>query len=148
MPLIPRPLGGFAEAMEDVGKSSMGFEEGIVAAASYFGFLGLVILMLERRSDFVRFHAIQSTLSFGLLTIFWLVVKWIEALNFLAWCPGLLALIFAIYMMIRAYHGEEYKLPLIGRFAFDAVYETGSESEDLLAEPSGDEKTEEPAEEA
>lgn len=121
--------------MDDEGKSSTGFEEGVVAAASYFCVLGLLFLIIEKRSNFVRFHAVQSTLGFGLLAVFWLCVKLIGALHSLAWAPGLLALVFAAYMMYRAYHGEEYKFPIIGNLAFNAVYETGSEPEDTLAAP-------------
>lgn len=141
--VVPLLLEGFVRAMEDDGKSSIGFEEGIVAAASYFCFLGLLILIIERKSDFVRFHAVQSTLGFGLLSIFWLAVKWISCLNFLVWAPGLIAFIFAVYMMIRALHGEEYKLPLIGNLAFGAVYETEPETEDSPPAETGDVKAEE-----
>ncbi|HUV05595.1 MAG TPA: hypothetical protein VMX94_10865 [Armatimonadota bacterium] len=115
--------------MDDYGKSSIGFEEGTVAAASYFCFLGLLILIIERRSNFVRFHAIQSTLGFGLLGILWLCVK-CAGLSSLAWLPGLLALAFALHMMYKAYHGEEYKFPLIGKLAFSAVYDTSPEPAD------------------
>jgi len=132
--------------MDDYGKSSTGFDENIVAAASYFGFLGLVILLLEKRSTFVKFHAVQSSLGFGLLTIFWLSVKWIPILYFLIWAPGLFALIFALYMMIQSYDGEEYKLPVIGPLAFRAVYHTGAEPEDLLAGESEDQQDPEAAE--
>jgi uncharacterized membrane protein len=117
--------------MNDEGKSSLGFEEGEVAAASYFYLLGLLILILERRSNFVRFHALQSSLGFGILTILLLCVKWIEPLHaVLWWAPGLLMLSFAVYMMYHAYHGEEYKFPIIGKLAYSAIYETDTESEE------------------
>ncbi len=119
--------------MDDYGKSSTGFEENLVAAASYFGFLGLFILIIERRSTFVKFHAVQSSLGFGLLSVFWMLVKWIPSLYFLIWAPGLLMLIFAICMMIKSYDGEEHRLPIIGSLAFRIVYHTGPDSEDLLA---------------
>lgn len=118
--------------MDNDGKSSIGFEEGVVATASYFCFTGLILLMIERKSNFVRFHSVQSCLGFGLLAIYWLIVKWIGALYFLTWTPGLLALMFSCYMMIRAYHGEEYKFPVIGEIAFSAIYDTDHEAEDPL----------------
>lgn len=119
--------------MTEDGRSSTGFEEGEVAAISYFGFLGVLLLIIEKKSDFVRFHALQSTLGFSFLAVFWLCVKWIPALQFLWWAPGLAALAFALFMMYRAYHGEEYKFPLIGNMAFNAIYDTESGPEDLLA---------------
>jgi len=120
--------------MDNEGKSSLGLEEGEVAAACYFYFLGLLILIMERRSNFVRFHAVQSSLGFGILTIFLLCVQWIEPVHtFLWWAPGLLMLCFAVYMMYRAYHGEEYLFPLIGKLAYSAVYEMDSEPEESPA---------------
>lgn len=118
--------------MFEEGKSSIGFEEGLVAAASYFPVLGLIILMIEKRSNFVRFHAVQSTLGFGVLLVFYLIVKWVGNLHsYLWWAPSLLAIVFALFMMHKAHHGEEYRLPIIGNLAFGAVFETDA---DILAE--------------
>jgi uncharacterized membrane protein len=114
----------------DHGKSSLGIEEGIVAAMTYLGFLGLLMLIIERKSAFVKFHALQSTLAYAFLLGFYMLVKYCN-LVYLAWAPGILCLCFTIYMMLRAYYGEEYRLPLIGNLAFHAVYDT---SEDLLAD--------------
>ena len=108
---------------EHHGQSSLGFEEGVVAAGSYFGPLGLLMLIIERKSSFVRFHAVQSTLGFALLLIFYLVVLWFN-LIYIWWAPGLFALCFSVYMMIRAYYGDEYRLPVIGPLAFSAIYDT------------------------
>lgn len=139
-------MGDVGLVMGDYGKSSTGFDENFVAAASYFGFLGLFILMIEKRSTFVKFHAVQSSLGFGLLSIFWLLAAWLSTLQFLIWAPGLLMLIFAIYMMIKSYDGEEYKLPVIGPLAFRAIYQTGPEPEDLLTPESADRQDTEAAE--
>jgi len=128
--------------MDDEGKSSLGLEEGLVAAAAYFCFLGLVVLILERRSNFVRFHAVQSTLGFILIAGLWLLFKWWAPPVYISWVPSMTALGFAAFMMIRAYYGEEHKLPIIGNLAFSAVYDSDTESgpEDLLAEkpPEGE----------
>ena len=127
--------------MEHDGQSSLGVEESIVAAASYLGFLGVILFLLERRSNFVRFHAMQSTLAFGLLTCLWLIIKWTPALNhWFWWAPGGIAFVFGLVMMARAWYGEEHKLPIIGPIAFSAIYHTGPELKDALAEPA-DQKT-------
>ncbi len=121
--------------MDHDGQSSLGVEENLVAAASYLGFLGIVILFLEKRSHFVKYHCVQSTLAFGLLTCLWLTVKWVPVLSrWFWWVPGGFAFVFACYMMLRAYYGEEHKLPIIGPIAFSAIYHTGPEYEDVLAE--------------
>lgn len=114
----------------DHGKSSLGVEEGIVATGAYLGFLGLLLLIIERKSAYVKFHALQSTLGFALLLGFYLVVKYCK-LDYLTWAPGTLCLAFTGFMMLKAHYGEEYKLPVIGNLAFHAVYDT---SDDLLAD--------------
>ncbi len=118
---------GFIVVMQEYGRSSIGFEENVVAVATYFGFVGLILFFVEKRSNFVRFHAVQSTLSFTLLMVFWLAVKWIHGLSFLSWAPGLSALIFTSYMMLKAYDGEEFKLPVLGKLAFCSIYEVEQE---------------------
>ena len=112
------------------GKSSFGFEENIVACASYL-LVGPVIYLKEKHSNFVRFHALQSTLGYAALLVYWLIVKLVPFLFILSWSPGILALGFSAYMMLKAYDGEEYRLPLIGNLAYETVFETG---EDILAE--------------
>ncbi len=113
----------------DHGKSSLGFEEGIVAASSYLGFVGLLMLIIERKSAYVKFHALQSTLGFVILLGIYLVIKYCN-LVYLNWAPGLMCLAFIGFMSLKAYYGEEYQLPIIGKLAYHAVYDT---SEDLLA---------------
>ena len=116
----------------DHGKSSLGIEEGIVAAGSYFPAVGLLMLIIERKSAFVKFHALQSTLGFAILLGFYYLVYNLSWLFFLRpWAPGLVCLAFTATMMMKAYYGEEYRLPIIGGLAFHAVYDT---SDDLLAD--------------
>lgn len=131
--------------MEHDGKSSIGLEEGLVAAASYFPGVGLLLLFLEKKSHFVRFHAVQSCLGHAILLLWCLAVSWIPPLHFLRWSYGLLALAFTAYMMYRSYDGEEYRLPLIGNLAFGAVYETEPHPDSLMdsnATPPNDEAAE------
>jgi uncharacterized membrane protein len=122
--------------MEHDGQSSLGVEESIVAAASYLGPLSIIILLLEKRSNFVRYHCVQSMLAFGLLLCLQAAVLWIPVLNrFFWWVPGGIAFVFACYMMVRAYYGDEARLPIIGQIAYTTIYHTGPEYEDVLAEP-------------
>ena len=119
---------------EHHGQSSIGLEEGVVAAGSYFGPLGLLMLIIERKSSFVKFHAVQSTLGFALLLIFYLIVKWFN-LHYIWWAPGLAALGFSLYMMFRAYYGDEYQFPVIGPLAFNTIYDAEPD-EDTRRAPS------------
>ncbi len=116
--------------MSNSGMSSLGIEEGFVAAGSYLVVLGPLVLLLERKSAFVKFHALQSTLGFAVLLGFYLAVKYLN-LYYISMLPGLACMFFALFMMLKAYYGEEYKLPGIGSLAYHAVYDS---NDDLLAE--------------
>jgi uncharacterized membrane protein len=105
-------------------KTSMGLEENIAGALCYImGWItGIVFFLLEKENRFVRFHAMQSIVTFLPLTIiiwiiqvllFWVpVVSW--AILSLLW---ILTLILWLVLMIKAYQGELYKLPIVGDFA-------------------------------
>lgn len=115
------------------GHSSFGLEENVVAAFSYF-FIGPIVYVKEQRSHYVKFHALQASLGFLLLSIFWLVVHFVSFLSFMSWAPGLTATAFCLYMMHKAYDGEEYKLPVIGSFAYNTIFDATVTDEDLLTD--------------
>jgi uncharacterized membrane protein len=102
------------------GKSSTGLEENLAAALTYvLGFItGIVFLVIEKDSRFVRFHAMQSTVTFLALWVLSLVV-WTVPL--LGWAVGLLmlpvTLIIWLVLIFKAYQGERYKLPIVGDIA-------------------------------
>ncbi|WP_297437762.1 DUF4870 domain-containing protein [Thermococcus sp.] len=112
--------------MEDVsdtkprGKTSLGIEENLEGLLAYLGWwlTGIIFLLLEKDSDFVRFHAMQSTITFlGITILAWILavipfVGWV--LSELLW---LLGVILWIVGMVKAYQGERYKFPFIGDLA-------------------------------
>jgi uncharacterized membrane protein len=53
--------------MEGKGRSSTGLDENVAGFFCYIlGFItGIVFLVVEKRSSFVRFHAMQSTITFS-----------------------------------------------------------------------------------
>jgi uncharacterized membrane protein len=94
--------------------------ENLMAAASYLlGFVtGIVILLIEKQSKFVRFHAMQSTLLFGGIFIANIALGFIPILG---WLVGLLlsfvAFILWLVCMWKAFQGEMYKVPFVGEMA-------------------------------
>lgn len=94
--------------------------ENLMAAASYLlGFVtGIIFLLLEKQSRFVRFHAMQSTILFGGIFVVNLVLGFIPILG---WIVGLLlslvAFILWIVLMWKAFQGEMYKVPYVGAIA-------------------------------
>lgn len=94
--------------------------ENLMGAASYLlGFLtGIIFLLVEKQSKFVRFHAMQSTMLFGGIFVANFALGFIPILG---WIVGLLltftAFILWIVLMWKAFQGEMYKVPKIGDMA-------------------------------
>jgi len=79
---------------------------------------GIVFLVLEKENKFVRFHALQSLLTFLPLSVLAWVLGWTPfvgwALAALVW---ILTVILWLILMFKAYRGEKYKLPIVGDIA-------------------------------
>ena len=102
-------------------KTSIGLDGNVAAALAYaMGWVtGVAFLLIERENQFVRFHALQSAIAFGSLSIAWMVslsipiFGWLFALVFIpAFSIGLW-----LFMMFKAYQGERFKLPIAGDIA-------------------------------
>ncbi len=95
--------------------------ENILGAVAYLlGFItGIVLLLVEQKSKFVRFHAMQSTILFGGFFIVNLVLSiLIPILGALVGMLLSLAMfILWIVLMWKAFNGETYKVPYVGEFA-------------------------------
>jgi uncharacterized membrane protein len=102
------------------GQSSTGLEPNVAGLLCYLGFwvTGIVFLVIEQRNRFVRFHALQSIVTFGALTIIGALIGWIRYVGVI-FGPiiGVLVLVLWIIMMVRAHEGEMYRLPLAGQVA-------------------------------
>jgi len=93
-------------------KTSTGLDENVASLLCYLGgwITGLIFFLIEKDNKTVRFHAMQSLITFG-------------AVNVLIFIPlvglivGLVSLILWILLMIKAYQGEKFKLPLVGDIA-------------------------------
>lgn len=101
-------------------KSSTGCDENVAAFLSYLlGFVtGFVFYWEENKSEFVRFHALQSIITFIPVWIILLILGWVPIIGTLAW---ILALMLWVFLMVRAYSGRIYKVPFVGTIAADVV---------------------------
>jgi uncharacterized membrane protein len=101
-------------------KSSIGLDENVAAFLSYLlGFVtGFVFYWEEKKSEIVRFHALQSIMTFIPVCIILLILGWIPVIGTLA---KILAAMLWVFLMVRAYSGRVYKVPLIGMIADDVV---------------------------
>lgn len=94
--------------------------QNLMGALTYLlGFItGIVFLLVEKDNKFVRFHAMQSTITFGGLFILNVVLGFIPVLGVLTGMViSLVGLILWLVLMIKAYQGEMYKLPYVGDIA-------------------------------
>jgi len=101
-------------------ETSTGLAENVAGLLCYvLGWVsGLVFILIEQENKFVRFHAMQSIIVFGALTIASFILSWIPGIgSFLSWLIWLLGLVFWIVLMVKAYQGTRYKLPWAGNLA-------------------------------
>lgn len=101
-------------------KTSIGLDENIAGLLSYVlvWVSGLVIYLLETENKFVRFHALQSIITFGALMVAAIILGWIPAVGrIIGWAISALSFVLWIVLMVKAYQGEKYKLPIVGDIA-------------------------------
>ena len=107
-------------------KTSIGLTENVAGLLCYvLGWIsGLVFLIIEEENKFVRFHAIQSIVTFGSITIVSLALPILGSIPFLGFVAnmangiiGFLTFVLWIVLMVKAVQGKKYKLPWAGDFA-------------------------------
>ena len=96
-----------------------GLSENVASGLSYvFGWLtGLIFYLIDKRPE-VRFHAMQS-IVFAVVAM---LVGWVRLFTsgFIAGLLWLVSVVFFftwIFLMIQAFQGRHFKLPVIGDFA-------------------------------
>ena len=102
-----------ATETETVAKTGSKDNDNIMAAVAYLlGFVtGIIIYLIEKdkpdKSRYVMFHAVQAII----LGVVWFIIMFVPIIGqlvfFITW----------IFMMYKAYSGEEYHLPVIGDYA-------------------------------
>ncbi|MEI6267197.1 MAG: DUF4870 domain-containing protein [bacterium] len=98
--------------------------------AYMFGWVsGLILYLIEKDDKKVRFAAMQSiVLSVALMVGYWAIWMVIAMLAFITFgfsfllafifpVLGLGAFILWIMLMVKAYQGEEWELPIVGKIA-------------------------------
>jgi uncharacterized membrane protein len=113
-------------AQSPSGPTSMGLQPNIAAGLSYvLGWVtGLIFFLVEKQNRFVRFHAMQSILFFGGLTVVQIILNVIGNFPFVGIFTGLIGvavgiigLVGYIVLLINAFQGKYFKLPIIGDYA-------------------------------
>ena len=106
--------------MADPGKSSTGMQANVAALLAYvLGLVtGLVFFLIEKDSKFVKFHAMQSIAFSVVMFIAGFILAFIPFIGvFGTMVLNLGGLVVWIILMVKAYQGELFKLPVLGDFA-------------------------------
>jgi uncharacterized membrane protein len=93
---------------------------------------GIIFLALEQKNNFIRFHAAQSIVVFGTLNLISMVLGWIPNVGgIFAGLATAFGIALWIVLMVKAYQGELYKLPIAGDIAellLNKTKQTGGEA--------------------
>ncbi len=101
-------------------ESSTGMSANIAGLLCYLftWITGIIFVVIEKKSTFVKFHAWQSIMTFGVLTVALLILTWIPfvgwILSILIW---ILMVVLWIILLIQAGTGKMWKVPGAGDWA-------------------------------
>lgn len=106
-------------------KTSLGLDENVESILAYAGIwlTGLIFLFIEKDNNHVRFHAMQSVITFFSLFIISSLVLVIPVIGLLlSSLITFIGTILWLLLMYKAYNGELFKLPFIGDLAEEMIF--------------------------
>jgi uncharacterized membrane protein len=104
-------------------KATFGLDENIASALTYvLGFItGIIFILVEKENKTVRFHAMQSNIAFGGIFVVQIVLSFlafiIPFIGLLSLLIGIVTLVLWLVLIIKAFQGEKFKLPVVGDMA-------------------------------
>lgn len=122
----PEPVQPQPQAPPQAGTDTLDPKIGGLLSYLLFGWIGGLIMYLTQKNPEVRFHAAQSILTFGGLSILSLLLNVVfpfaglTGLGLLALLSGLLwlaSVVLWILLSIKGYQLEHFKLPVVGDIA-------------------------------
>jgi len=117
--LAPAAGGSKTPAMPPA-ETSIGLQPNIAGLLCYVGFwiTGIIFLVIEKKSQFVKFHAWQSIMTFAVLNVAYLIFFRIPVIGWvIALIISILSFVLWIILIIQAGTGKMWKLPLVGDWA-------------------------------
>lgn len=98
--------------------SGTGLPKNTAAALSYvLGPLSGIIFLVLEKDPYVRFHAAQSIVVLGALTVLWMVLPFTIIL--IPFTPLVFLVLFVLWLVLiyKAWQGEEWGVPVLGKYA-------------------------------
>jgi uncharacterized membrane protein len=109
-------------------KSATGLDANIAGMLAYFVVPAFIFLLMKETSRFVRFHSMQAIIFWVAAILINIVMRVILSIPFLGlliipvWMIVWLALVVVwIICLVKAFQGEEFKLPVIGDIAMQQM---------------------------
>ncbi len=99
----------------------------VLAAFAYLigPLTGLLLLCLVRKNSFIRYHAMQSTLLFGFLTIVYMILVTTYIGVYLIGFILIAHFVVLIVLMWKAFNGKKVAFPIIGRLTRHEINRIG-----------------------
>jgi len=110
--------------------SAPGLQENVASALCYVLFAGIFFLLIEpySRNRTIRFHAFQGLFLFGasvVISVVFSMLMWNMMYGFGLWgmmtmvylCIRLALFVLWLFLVIKAYQGQKFVLPIIGPLA-------------------------------
>jgi uncharacterized membrane protein len=123
----PKCAAGAGQAVSSVAPAAAGLTDNVAGALAYVTIIpAIVFLVLEpfNRKRFIRFHAFQCLFFAAAWTVLWIGLSFIAHIPFLGWATVLLWPLFSLagfviwlILVLKAYQGQMFKLPVIGDMA-------------------------------
>jgi len=123
----PKCAGGAVPGANTTAPAVPGLDDNVAGALAYVTIIpAIVFLVLEpfNKKRFVRFHAFQCLFFAIAWTVLWIGLSFVAHIPFLGWATVLLwplfslaGLVIWLILVLKAYQGQMFKLPVIGDMA-------------------------------
>ncbi len=99
-------------------EKDLGLKKETAGAVAYvLGPITGIFFLVTSKDPFVRFHAMQSTVVF----IFLFVLQWVLGITIILFplsaLVGLLTFVLWLILIYKAWQGEEWQVPILGKYA-------------------------------
>ncbi|MFC1930409.1 DUF4870 domain-containing protein [Chloroflexota bacterium] len=108
--------------------TTTGMKPNVVGLLCYLGWwiTGIIFLVLEQKNRWIRFHAVQSIIVFGSVTVAAFILKPIPFIGLgLSSAVYIIGIILCIVLMVKAFNGEKYKVAWAGDMAENIIDSSG-----------------------